>query len=897
MTNKRAQSNAGDAEALVLPERATALIKAHAFAAIATLVISVLFGLVVSLKLHNPDLMSTSAAMTWGRLRYNHTQGIFFGWLGNAFLMFLYYAVPQLAMKPVLSRKLGWLLFVLWNFAVLVPGWVLVFAGVSQPLEWGEFPLVIDALVVVGFILSIAQFVYPLLRSKLSSLYVSGWYILGGLIFTSLAYPVGNIVPQLVPGASGAAFSGLWIHDAIGLFVTPLALAIAYYVIPAATRRPIYSHFLSMIGFWLLFFVYPFNGTHHYVFSSIPMEAQKAAIVASIYLGVDVSLVVANLLLSLRGASALLKKDLSLRFVWMGTILYLIVSLQGSLQSLMPVNKLVHFSDWVIGHAHLAMLGFATFTAIGGITHIWQRLPGVKFNRNALSWCYWLLLHGLVFMVGSLTIAGLIEAHMWQSSLPWLESVRSVKAYWVFRSFVGLAILGAFISLWLAMTTGVVVGVKASEKVGEADERGAAEETTVEEPLVAAPASSSRLNMAYLSASVGGIALFLFSFGLLAVYPGWALNKEIARTKPASMVLPTASEERGRLIYAKEGCAYCHTQQVRVVENDVERFGAPTRAWETTYEYPHLWGTRRIGPDLAREAGIRSDDWQLTHLYNPRFVVPDSPMPGFHWLFDGAASAPRQEALDLLAYIKSLGRARQLTGNDRSQFTVPSYCQCQESIKQIERQPTSLSVSPAMARQSKSTLLIALTDDPTELATQTRRGAQLFKQDCAGCHGAGGEGNGPAAASLLPQPLDLTSNKLSPSHIGCAILNGVPGSSMPAWRDLPQRDVEALVAFVSSLSKVEKAKPSQDLARGQALFQKECSSCHGAAGDGNGPAAAAFERCPTNFKVVLPGPEFALKAIDEGIPGTGMPPWKEQLAEADRRLLAAYVRSLYQGVK
>ena len=103
---------------------------------------------------------------------------------------------------------------------------------------------------------------------------MSSWYIIGGLVFTLLAYPMGNIVPEIVPGAQGAAFSGLWIHDAVGLFVTPLAVAILYFVIPAASARPIYSHFLSMLGFWLLFLVYPLNGTHHYVYSVIPMEAQ-----------------------------------------------------------------------------------------------------------------------------------------------------------------------------------------------------------------------------------------------------------------------------------------------------------------------------------------------------------------------------------------------------------------------------------------------------------------------------------------------------------------------------------------------------------------------------------------------------------------------------------------------
>jgi len=137
-------------------------------------------------------------------------------------------------------------------FCVVLPGWVLVCAGFGQPLEWAEFPLSVACFVVLGFVLAIVQFVTPFLKKGLSGLYVSAWYIIGGLIFTTLAYPVGNLAPQLLPGAIGAAFSGLWIHDAVGLYVTPLVLAVAYFVIPVAAGRPIYSHFLSMIGFWLL---------------------------------------------------------------------------------------------------------------------------------------------------------------------------------------------------------------------------------------------------------------------------------------------------------------------------------------------------------------------------------------------------------------------------------------------------------------------------------------------------------------------------------------------------------------------------------------------------------------------------------------------------------------------
>jgi len=435
------------------PRVETRLVYAHGLAAAIMLFVSIGFGLLASIELWWPDLSGGIPVLSWGRLRYDHTQGILFGWLGNAFLAFLYHSVPVLTGRPVVSRRLGEWLFGLWNFCIVVPGWTLVLAGFSQPLEWAEFPMIVDVFVVLALVLAIIQFLPPFFARGLEDLYVSSWYVIGALVFTLFAYPMGNFVPEFVPGARGAAFSGLWIHDAVGLFVTPLALAIIYYVIPAASGRPIYSHFLSMLGFWLLFFLYPLNGTHHYVFSVIPMSAQKGAIAASALLGLDVILVVANLLLSLRG-TGWFPKDVPLRFVGTGTVYYLVVSIQGSVQAQMAVNQAVHFSDWVIGHSHLAMLGFATFAAAGGIAHAWQRIPWARYNARAMSWAYWLLFAGVAMMVTDLTIAGLVEARLWQSAAPWLDSVRAARPYWVLRTFSGVPITLGFVAFFIGLTTG-----------------------------------------------------------------------------------------------------------------------------------------------------------------------------------------------------------------------------------------------------------------------------------------------------------------------------------------------------------------------------------------------------------------------------------------------------------
>jgi len=855
------------------------LIRAHGYAALALVFYTAMLGLMVALKFHWPDQMTKSAYLTWGRLRYAHTQGVFFGWLGNAFLLFLYYAVPRLAERPLTSVRLGWLLFFVWNFLLVIPGWILVQAGVSQPLEWAEFPLIIDAVAVVAFVLAMIQFVLPFLRGKLADLYVSGWYILGGLTFTLLAYPVGNLVPELVPGARGATYSGLWIHDAVGLFVTPLAVAIAYVVIPATTGKPIFSHFLSMIGFWLLFLIYPLNGTHHYVFSSIPMEAQKGAIVASVYLGADVILVVTNLLLSLRGSAGVVATNVPLRFVWVGTVIYLIVSLQGSMQALMPVNQFVHFSDWVIGHSHLAMIGFASFTAIGGMLHVWERTPGVRYKPRAAEWTIWLLSIGLGLMVVDLTAAGLVQGQLWESDAPWLESVRASQVFWVTRSISGVIILGGFIALAHAMLSGPR-GEEAAAPVEEAS----AEPKEIHDG--AAP-GLAWLRKAYVVVAVAGVGFFVLSFLVLAVWPNQELERQIAATKPHHLPPLSEAEQRGRLIYAREGCMNCHTQLVRSTTADVRRFGLPSQAWEGDRELPQMWGTRRIGPDLARERGKKSPDWHLVHLWNPRFVVPDSMMPKYPWLFDGAPTAPKQEAFDLVAYLDSLGRDAQLADLSTPAAMDPEeekrrgmFCDC--AI------PRTIGPAPLFETASLST---------AERTRFARLGGEVFTRQCIGCHGPQGRGDGPAAVALLPTPRDLTSARFSDRALSDSLWRGRPGSSMPGWHDLSAADLRAVVAYVQGIGPDANENvflDVKDREQAERLYARDCYSCHGAQGAGGGFAAAVLAPAPTIFRRVRPTAARADQAIAEGVPGSSMPPWKEKLNETERRLLARYVRSLYQ---
>jgi cytochrome c oxidase cbb3-type subunit 2 len=111
----------------------------------------------------------------------------------------------------------------------------------------------------------------------------------------------------------------------------------------------------------------------------------------------------------------------------------------------------------------------------------------------------------------------------------------------------------------------------------------------------------------------------------------------------------------GRNAYISEACWHCHSQQVRPVANEDVRFGSVSTYQEQQNELmkPQLMGTRRVGPDLSRESGFRSNDWHVAHFYNPQSVVPTSVMPRYTWFFDG--TQPNKKGLAMITYMQWLG--------------------------------------------------------------------------------------------------------------------------------------------------------------------------------------------------------------------------------------------------
>lgn len=149
-----------------------------------------------------------------------------------------------------------------------------------------------------------------------------------------------------------------------------------------------------------------------------------------------------------------------------------------------------------------------------------------------------------------------------------------------------------------------------------------------------------------------------------------------ARPLVSTANIPTANlagytplQEQGRLVYQREGCLYCHSQQIRPLDGEMKRYSIgtslaiPANEQEYIWDAPHFLGTRRIGPDLSRVGGKYSDDWHYSHFFYPRQMVPGSVMPAFTWLFDTTDSnnpRPKPDVIALTAYVQTLGYGRQV---------------------------------------------------------------------------------------------------------------------------------------------------------------------------------------------------------------------------------------------
>lgn len=405
-----------------------------------------------------PDFMANIGWLVFSRIRPIHVNLVLLGFVTPGLLASVFYIVPKVLRTRIYSEKLGIASVIVWNLAV-VTGITTLSAGHSQGREYAELIWPVDMLVVVAFALVIVNMVMTVRSRKEPILFVSVWYALAAVVLTATTYSLGNVIWKPDTGAlvgiPDAILLWFYGHNVFGLLLTPLSLAVTYYVIPLATRKPLYSHTLSLVGFWSLLVVYTHIGTHHLLQVPVPTWLKVISIVDSVAMVIPVMVFLINIWYTAKGSLGEIHANIGAKFIFTGTIFYFIVSIQGSMMALPQVQRVTHFNNWVVGHAHVGVLGFSAMIALGGLYFLLPRLTGRPlFSRFLADLQYWLVMLGVIGFTVVLTIAGLIQGNAWLNGETLYRTLAQIHMYYVFRVAIGFLIMSAaYIGLYNIVMT------------------------------------------------------------------------------------------------------------------------------------------------------------------------------------------------------------------------------------------------------------------------------------------------------------------------------------------------------------------------------------------------------------------------------------------------------------
>lgn len=397
-------------------------------------------GLLASLKLHWPDLMTEHAWLSFGRLRTMHLNGVAYGWAPLGLLGLAIWMLPRLLRTQLLGGRLVIFGALLWN-AALIAGMGGLAIGINAGMEWLEIPWQIGVLFAIGGMLVGLPMALMLTRRKVNHLYVSVWYMGAALFWFPTLYIVAK-VPGVHFGVEQATMNWWYGHNVLGLFYTPLSLAAVYYFLPKVIGRPVRSYNLSLLGFWTLAFFYGQVGAHHLIGGPIPEWLITLSIVQSVMMIIPVLAFSINQHMTLKGHFSALRHSPVLRFIVFGAVMYTLASVQGSFQALRTVNATTHFTHFTVAHAHIGMYGFVSMVIFGGVYFVMPRILNTAWPKPSLiAWHCWLVVAGFAVYMITLSIGGVLQGlALLDPAREFMESV-AVTMPWLQGRSIGGALM------------------------------------------------------------------------------------------------------------------------------------------------------------------------------------------------------------------------------------------------------------------------------------------------------------------------------------------------------------------------------------------------------------------------------------------------------------------------
>lgn len=603
--------------------------------------IGMLVGLLLAFQMYAPKL-NFIPELTFGRLRPLHTNAVIFAFVGNGIFAGVYYSLQRLLKTRMYSDILSRINFWGWQFIIVCAVATLPF-GITTGKEYAELEWWIDILIAGIWVVFGWNLFATILIRRVRHLYVAIWFYIATFvtvavlhIVNSFELPVGMFKSySWYAGVQDALVQWWYGHNAVAFFLTTPYLGLMYYFVPKAANRPIYSYKLSIVHFWALIFIYIWAGPHHLLFSSLPEWAQSLGVVFSIMLIAPSWGGMLNGLLTLRGAWDTVRESAVLKFMVVAITCYGMSTFEGPMMSLKSINAISHFTDWTIAHVHIGGIGWNGMMTFGMAYFLIPKLYRTKLHSMKLANThFWLATLGVIFYALPMYWAGFTQGFMWQDfdesgslSHTFIETLTQIENMYLLRAIGGcIYISGVFVMIYNLIKTarsGKFLAEEAAEApalVKVAKTRHAQEywHRVIERRPV------RLLILTLILILVGGIVELMPTFLVSSNVP------TIASVKPY-----TPLELEGRDLYIREGCNSCHSQMVRPLRFETERYGEYSKGGEFVYDHPFLWGSKRTGPDLHREGLLNpSAQWHYVHFIDPEKLSPGSIMPPYDHLLE-----------------------------------------------------------------------------------------------------------------------------------------------------------------------------------------------------------------------------------------------------------------------
>jgi len=627
-------------------------------------VVGMLVGVIVALQLAAPVFNFELPWFSFGRLRPLHTNAVIFAFAGNAVFAGVYYSMQRLLKTTMFSKALSAIHFWGWQ-AIIVSAAVTLPLGITQGKEYAELQWPIDiAIALIWVVFAVNAFGTIAVRRE-RHIYVAIWFYIATIVTIALLHIFNNLVVPaglwrsypIYAGVQDAFMQWWYGHNAVGFLLTTPFLGLMYYFLPKAANRPVFSYRLSIIHFWSLVFLYIWAGPHHLHYTALPAWASTLGMLFSVMLWMPSWGGMLNGLLTLRGAWEKVSSDPVLKFFVVAITFYGMSTFEGPLLSVKLVNLLSHYTDWTIAHVHAGALGWVGFLTFGMIYWLLPRLFQTElWSRKLAEAHFWLGTIGILLYIVAIYAAGLTQGLMWlafddEGYLKYGDFVettlRLIPMYWV-RVIGGVAYLAG--ALMMGVNFFMTWKSRPSSYEVQVHEAPALSKTYADRPEPATSLEKSGahvVNLAYkldrffsttwhrrwerlpLKFTVA-VVITVVVASLFEIIPIFLIKSNVPTI--ATVTPYTPLELAGRDLYLKEGCYNCHSQMIRPIRAETERYGEYSKPGEFVWDHPFQWGSRRIGPDLQRIGGKYPDLWHVRHMDDPRAITAGSIMPAFPWM-------------------------------------------------------------------------------------------------------------------------------------------------------------------------------------------------------------------------------------------------------------------------